>query len=112
MEAETPAWQSIAEALPIDESDIDLVEIKVTPDLGIAGQTLAQSPLRPGMLVIAVLRKNDTVIPTGATLILPDDILVLSIDERTIEFTDVTAWARGEWQSGRDDATDADGPVL
>ncbi len=99
LEAEVPAWQSIAEALPIDESDIDLVEIKVTPDLSIAGQTLAQSPLRAGMLVIAVLRKGDTVIPTGETSILPDDILVLSIDERTVDFTDVTAWARGEWQT-------------
>lgn len=106
MEAEAPAWQSIAEALPIDDSDIDLVEIKVTPDLGIAGRTLAQSPLRPGMLVIAVLRENDTVIPTGETAILPDDILVLSIDERSIDFTDVTAWARGEWQASEDDAID------
>lgn len=98
LEAEAPAWQSIAEALPVDAADIDLVEINVTPDLAITGQTLASHPLRAGMLVIAILREGGTVIPTGDTAILPDDILVLSIDAGTVDFTDVTAWARGEWQ--------------
>lgn len=97
LEAEAPAWQSIAEALPVDAVDIDLVEIKVTPELAITGQTLATHPLRAGMLVIAVLREGETVIPTGDTMILSEDILVLSIDGRTVDFTDVTAWARGEW---------------
>ncbi len=110
LETEAPAWQSIAEALPIDAADIDLVEINVTPDLAISGKTLAEHPLRPGMLVIAVLREGGAVIPSGRTLIHPDDVLVLSIDQDLVEFTDVTAWARGEIEAVSDAPSRQRGP--
>lgn len=108
LETRAPAWQSIAEALPVDAAGIDLVEITVTPDLAIAGRSLATHPLHPGMLVIAVLREGGAVIPTGETTILADDILVVSIDEN-IDFTEVTAWARGEDEP--EDGVDGETPT-
>jgi potassium/hydrogen antiporter len=93
---EAPAWQSVAEALPVDMADIDLIEVEVTRDLAIADNPLRAHPLGSGMLVIAVLREGETVVPTGETIMRPGDILVLSIDEDSVELTDVTAWARGE----------------
>ena len=95
---EAPAWQSVAEALPVDMADIDLIEVEVTQDLAIADSPLRDHPLGSGMLVIAVLREGETAVPTGDTIMRPGDILVLSIDEASVELTDVTAWARGERQ--------------
>lgn len=94
--ADTPAWQSLAEALPLDVPDVDLVELAVIPDLAIAGSALRDHPPAVGMLVIAILRDGESILPTGDTVIEVGDLLVLSIDVRKVELTDVTAWARGE----------------
>jgi Trk K+ transport system NAD-binding subunit len=93
---EAPAWQSVAEALPVDVADIDLIEVEVTSDLAIAGKPLRDHPPGPGILVIALLRDGETHVPTGETTISSGDVLVLSIDDASVELTDVTAWARGE----------------
>lgn len=94
--ADTPAWQSLAEALPLDIPDIDLVELAVIPELAIAGSTLRDHPPAQGLLVIAILREGESTLPTGDTIIKVGDLLVLSIDVRQVRLTDVTAWARGE----------------
>jgi potassium/hydrogen antiporter len=94
--ADTPAWQSLAEALPLDVPDVDLVELAVIPDLAIAGSALKDHPPAAGMLVIAILRDGESILPTGDTVVEVGDLLVLSIDVRKVELTDVTAWARGE----------------
>lgn len=96
LEAEHPPWQSVAEALPIDEPGIDLAEIVVTEDLAIGGRTLRDYPPAPGALVIAVFRDGQAILPTGSTQILAGDVLVLSLDVAKVGLTDVTAWARGE----------------
>lgn len=103
---EAPAWQSVAEALPIDMADIDLIEVEITQDLAIADTSLRDHPPGRGMLVIALLRDGQTVVPGGETTIKAGDILVLSVDEDLVELTDVTAWARGEAEDPEDeDAT-------
>ncbi|HLT95150.1 MAG TPA: potassium/proton antiporter [Acidimicrobiia bacterium] len=99
LEAPGPAWQSVAEALPLDVPEIDLAELVVSPDLAIAHTSLADHPPRAGVLVIAILRGGEAILPTGSTVILPGDILVLSLDESLVSLTDVTAWARGEVKS-------------
>jgi cell volume regulation protein A len=94
--AEAPAWQSVAEAVAVDMADIDLIEVEVTADLAIADQPLRDHPPGSGILVIALLRDAETVVPTGETIMRPGDVLVLSVDHQSVELTDVTAWARGE----------------
>jgi len=93
---EAPAWQSVAETVPIDMANIDLIEVEVTADLAIADEPLRAHPPGSGILVIALLREGETVVPSGDTILRPGDVLVLSIDEESVDLTDVTAWARGE----------------
>lgn len=96
IEADAPAWRSVAEALPLDVPEIDLAELVVTPDLALAGVALRDHPPTAGVLVIALLRDGEAILPTGETVIRAGDILVLSLDERLVGIADVTAWARGE----------------
>ena len=109
LETNHPAWQSIAEALPIDDPGIDLAEIVVTPDLAIDGRTLLDYPPAPGALVVAVIRDGEAILPTGSTRILSGDVLVLSLDVGQVALTDVTAWARGEGGSTQSLSPDGDG---
>ncbi len=104
LEADGPAWTSIAEALPLDEPGVDLAELIVTSDLEIVGKSLAEYPPASGVLVIAILRDGDAVLPTGSTVILDEDVLVLSLDVDRVGISDVTAWARGEADSTRQDS--------
>lgn len=96
LEAKVPAWQSVAETVPLDLPEVDLVELTVTSDMVLPGTTLAATPPPRGVLVVAVIRHGDSLIPTGRTVIEEGDRLVLSVDVRLVALTDVTAWARGE----------------
>jgi len=96
LEADAPAWQSVVEALPLEVPGIDAAELVVTPDLTIAGSSLRENPPPAGVLVVAILRKGKTLLPTGHTVIHEDDVLLLSLDRQRVRLTDVTAWARGE----------------
>jgi potassium/hydrogen antiporter len=102
LEAAQPAWRSIAEALPLDSSDIDLAEIVVTPDLWLAGSSLRTRPPSEGVRVIAVLREDTALLPTGDTVLALGDTVVVAIDTQRAGLTDVTAWARGEVENGGD----------
>lgn len=109
LETDHPAWQSIAEALPIGEQGIDLAEIVVTPALAIDGRTLSEYPPAPGALVVAVIREGEAILPTGSTRVLAGDVLVLSLDVDQVALTDITAWARGEGGPKRSPSPDGDG---
>ncbi|MEX1271981.1 MAG: cation:proton antiporter, partial [Acidimicrobiia bacterium] len=102
LETAQPAWRSIAEALPLDSSDIDLAEIVVSPDLGLAGATLRSRPPPEGIRVIAVLRDDAALLPSGDTVLVLGDTVVVAIDTQRAALTDVTAWARGEVEDGAD----------
>lgn len=91
-----PPWQSIAEALPLDGVDVDLIEIDVAPDLYLVGCRLGDTPLPPGMLVTTVIRGHHAMIPDGDTVFAGGDFLVLAVDRRRAQVTDATAWAKGE----------------
>lgn len=96
LETAAPAWRSIAEALPLDVPEIDLAELVVTDDLAISNCSLREHPPLEGILVIAILRGGEAVMPSGSTVIRPGDVLVLSLDQKAVQLTDVTSWARGE----------------
>ncbi len=93
-----PAWAPVAEALPIDDLDVDLIELTVTSDLAIAGRSLVEvGPPGPGR-VMAVVRRDRVLVPTGQTLLLDGDVLLLTCgrQRRRDVVAEVTAWARGE----------------
>ncbi|MGH8872291.1 MAG: potassium/proton antiporter [Acidimicrobiia bacterium] len=106
--ADRPPWQSIAEAVPLDEVDIDLVEIDVTADLPLVGTRLGDNPPPSGMLATTVVRNHKALIPSADTVFMAGDFVVLAIDRRLARVSEATAWARGELGegSGGEDETD------
>ncbi len=102
LEETRPAWAPVAEALPLDDVDVDLIELNVTADLAIVDRTLRDiGP--PGVgRVVAVVRDERVLVPTGATRLLAGDLLLLTcVRERDRDVAaSVTAWARGEPQPG------------
>lgn len=91
-----PAWHSIAEAIPLEGVEADLVELTITDDLAIAGKSLRDHPPPPGVLVTSVVRGAHVLLPTGATVILPGDLAVIAMARDAVSLHDVTSWARGE----------------
>ena len=91
-----PAWQSIAEALPLEGVEVDLVEVHVTDDLAIVGRRLADVPTGPAMLVTTVVRGQRAILPSADTVFEAGDLVVMAVDRERGGVGDVTAWARGE----------------
>ena len=94
--AERPSWAPVAEALPIDGVEADIVEVVVTPDLPIVDQRLSNVPLGAGMLLASVVRDERVLIPRGATRIRDGDLLLVVVEDPEHSAERVTAWARGE----------------
>jgi potassium/hydrogen antiporter len=96
LDMERPAWSPVAEALPLDGIDVDLVEVFVSEDLGLAGKRLRDAPLPPATLVAAVVRGHRVLIPQGDTRVLAGDVLLLTAQRQGDAIADLTRWARGE----------------
>jgi potassium/hydrogen antiporter len=96
LEADHPAWSPVAEALPLDGIDVDLVELFVTDDLALAGRALKDVPALGTTLVAAVVRGPSVIIPKGETVIQTGDVLLLTAQREGDVLARITAWARGE----------------
>lgn len=93
--APVPAWESLAEALPLEATDTELVELTVTADLHVTGRLLREVPTPDGVLITSVLRGGETLLPDGSTRLAAGDLLVIAA-RRADVLRAVTAWARGE----------------
>ncbi|MTV26566.1 potassium/proton antiporter [Nitriliruptoraceae bacterium ZYF776] len=91
-----PAWAPVAEALPIDEVEADLVEVIVADDLPIAGRQLRDVPLPAGMLLAAIVRDERVVVPRGDAHLLDRDVLLVVVQDPDRAAERVTSWARSE----------------
>jgi potassium/hydrogen antiporter len=96
LDIERPAWSPVAEALPLEGIDIDLVEVFVSEDLGLVGKRLRDAPLPPATLVAAVVRGHRVLIPQGDTRVLAGDVLLLTAQRQGDAIAELTRWARGE----------------
>jgi cell volume regulation protein A len=96
LEADRPAWAPVAEALPLDGIDVDLVEVFVTDDLPLVGRRLRDLPKLEATLVAAVVRGNRVLIPAGDTEVRAGDVLLVTAQRRGDALDRLTAWARGE----------------
>lgn len=92
-----PAWESVADALPLDVVEATIVELTITQDMRAAGRALADMPREPGLLVTTVVRDETVLVPTGDTVLCPGDLALVTVasgdDDAAAR---VTAWARGE----------------
>ncbi|MEX0868936.1 MAG: potassium/proton antiporter [Nitriliruptoraceae bacterium] len=110
LESSRPAWAPVAEALPLDEIDIDLVELFVTDDLRIANRRLAELPELGDSRVAAIVRDDRVLVARGDTMILPGDVLLLTAQRQGDVLERITAWARGETATAPPLASEGEDP--
>lgn len=91
-----PAWAPIAQALPLEGIEVDLIEVHISPGLPLIGKQLSEAPLPTGSIVTAVIRRDAVVVPRGSTRLYVDDILLITSESGETAVDRVTAWARGE----------------
>ena len=94
--ATEPAWFPVAQARPLHDLDIDLIEVRVTDDLHVAGRQLAEVPLPERMIVTTLVRDNEAIVPGGTTQLRDGDRLLISVAQTSRATDALTAWARGE----------------
>ena len=93
---ERPAWESVADALPLDVAEATIVELTVTEDMAAAGRALADLPRAPGLLVTTVVRGGQVLVPTGDTVLRHGDLALVTVAHGGDAAARVRAWARGE----------------
>ncbi len=95
-EERLPAWAPVAEALPLEGIEIDLIELHVTADMTVAGRRLSELAIPDGSIVTAVVRNDEVIVPKGDTEIRVDDVLLITTQRDRTALQRLTAWARGE----------------
>jgi cell volume regulation protein A len=91
-----PAWETVAEAAPIDLAGPTMVELTVTPTMAVTDRPLAELPRVPGLLVTTVVRDGRALVPTGETALRAGDLALVAVAEADDAGAVVRAWARGE----------------
>lgn len=91
-----PAWSPVAEAVPLYGIEIDLIELHVTGDMPIVGQSLASLGIPEGSLITAIVRNNQVIIPGGETVPQIHDVLLITTKRTDDALDRCTAWARQE----------------
>ncbi|MFA9445689.1 potassium/proton antiporter [Egicoccus sp. AB-alg6-2] len=96
LEVTRPGWSPVAEALPLEGIDVDLIEVFVTEDLPLHGRRLREVPPPERALVAAIVRGHRVLIPRGDTRLANGDVLLLTAQREGDALLRLTAWARGE----------------
>lgn len=89
-------WAPVAEALPLDGVEVDLIEVGITEDLSVAGQRIRDVPLPAGALLTALVHGSQAIVPTGSTRLRPGDMALIAASRRPTMTEEIVAWARGE----------------
>ena len=61
----------------IDRINAEMLEVVLSEDLPLCGKTLAEIRLEKGAVVALIGRRNDVLLPTGATVLMPGDHVIL-----------------------------------
>lgn len=84
-----------------DESDLNLIKLKVTPGLKWAGKPIKKVHMPVGTLIVMIKRGEEVIIPNGSTVLECDDILILSVesyeDDTGVALKEVAANSHAEW---------------
>lgn len=96
LEETRPAWAPVAQSMPLEGFEVDLVELQVTADLILAGRVLAETDPPAGAVVTTIVRGQQVLVPDGATVVLHEDVLLITVQRGRLDADALTAWARGE----------------
>lgn len=90
-----PAWDPIADVVPIGRLGMRVVEMRLDPSSPLVGATLADAAPPDRARVITLVRGGVVELPTGSTVMQADDLLSVAIAEQDAAESDLIAWARG-----------------
>ncbi|QBI22109.1 potassium/proton antiporter [Egibacter rhizosphaerae] len=93
---EVTVWAPIAEFLPVDDPDLDVIEVEVADDMPIADATIRQRPLPDGFRVVAIVREGRTLVPRGDTTMHPGDRIVITTATDPSNNDRIVSWATGQ----------------
>jgi cell volume regulation protein A len=83
-----------AEIAVLDALVADLIEVRLSARSGVIGTHLRDHTLPNGARVALVVRRGQTFVPDGDTLLTADDVLLLAVAPETAPET-VTEWTTG-----------------
>ncbi len=86
----------VAEALPLDRVGLDVVEVELPLDSPLVGRRLDAVPPPDDVLVVAVVRGAEVLVPRGPTALRAGDRLVTSTRDQVAGARRVEAWVAGE----------------
>jgi len=90
-----PETAAVAEDVPIGDINNELVEVRVTDELHIAGKQLHEITPSHG-LITSIIRGKRLLVPSPRTRIHSGDLVIVAIPRQDNASKLVTAWARGE----------------
>lgn len=88
------AWETLAEILPVDGLDADLVELTVADGMAIAGRRLIDVEVPDGVLITTLVRGHEVIVPTGQTELQPGDMALIAVSRHLDAAAFVKSWAR------------------
>lgn len=83
----------VAAALPVDGSDIDVLELRLTAASPLVGQELRSLATPTDVLIVAIVRGEQVLLPRGTTRLCADDVLVVTTSDPELGVSTVTRWA-------------------
>lgn len=84
----------IAGSLPVAGTNIDVVEVLVPAASPLVGRQLRDVPAPADVLVTAVVRDDDVLLPRGDTRLRTGDLLVVTTTDRELGLAHLEAWVR------------------
>ncbi|MBW3603644.1 MAG: potassium/proton antiporter [Actinobacteria bacterium] len=86
----------IADALPISDTGLDVIEVELPDDSRLVGQLLREAMPPPDVLVAAVVRNDRVLLPRGDTRLCPGDLLIVTSADRDHGIAGIEAWVRAQ----------------
>lgn len=86
----------IADALPISDSGLDIIEVDVPDESPLVGQLLRDAMPPSDVLVIAVVRSEQVLLPRGNTCLCPGDLLIMTSTDRDHGIARIEMWVRAK----------------
>lgn len=96
LQVDARPWSPVADALPLEGIDIDLIEVDITEQLPVCGKRLREVPLPGGALATALLRRRRVLLPNSNTRLSPGDLLLVAVPRSAGATREIVAWAKGE----------------
>lgn len=86
----------IADALPIAGTGLDMIEVELPDDSQLVGQLLRETAPPSDVLVTAVIRNEQVLLPRGDTRLCPGDLLIMTSADRDHGIVRIETWARAQ----------------